>query len=222
MQLPQCRARFDAQFVEQRAPCLLVGRECVCLTAATVKSDHQLPAQSLAQRILSDQRLELAHQVAVAAERQIGVDAQLERDGTAFFQPGDLAPRERLVRDVRQRRSAPQRESLAQPSGRIGGAPVLQCRGRIADELLEAVEVKLTALHAKLIGVASRLQPLPRTVAERTTQLADVVLQHLHGRRGRSLAPQRVDEPVGRYRRVAMQQQEDQDAALAARPSRTG
>ena len=59
--------------------------------------------------MLSDQRLELAHQIGVAAERQIGVEAQFERDGVAFFQPGDLALRECLIGHLGERRIAPQR-----------------------------------------------------------------------------------------------------------------
>ena len=68
---------------------------------------------------------------------------------------------------------------------------------------------------------SSRPRP-PRAVVERATQLADVVLQHLRGRRRRPLAPQRVDQPITRNRLVAVQQQQDEHGALLALPEPDG
>jgi hypothetical protein len=70
--------------------------------------------------------------------------------------------------------------------------------------------------------MAPRLKPPPPAVVERATQLADVVLKHLPGRRRRRLAPQGVDQPIARQRLVAMQQQQDEHGALPPLPEPHG
>jgi hypothetical protein len=55
----------------------LVGLERLRLPARAIERQHQLPAQPLAQRLLGDQRLQLADQLAVAAAGQIGLDPVL-------------------------------------------------------------------------------------------------------------------------------------------------
>ena len=69
--------------------------------------------------VLGDQRLELADQVGVAAEREVGLDPFLDRRQAQVLEPSDLCLRERLERELGQRRAAPERERLVQ---RVGGA----------------------------------------------------------------------------------------------------
>jgi hypothetical protein len=64
--------------------------------------------------MLCNEFFELWHDVAVPAEREIRVDSFLERSEARFLQPGDLGFCPGLVREVRQRRSAPQRERGAE------------------------------------------------------------------------------------------------------------
>jgi hypothetical protein len=52
------------------------------LPAAAVEREHQLAAETLAKQVLRDQRLEFGHQRGMAAERQVGVDAILDRGDT--------------------------------------------------------------------------------------------------------------------------------------------
>ena len=56
--------------------------ERVSLPAAAIEREHRLAAQTLAKRVLRDKRLELRHQLVMAAERQFGVDAILDRRKT--------------------------------------------------------------------------------------------------------------------------------------------
>ena len=170
--------------------------------------------------MLGDQPLELGHDVGVAAERQVGVDALLQRRGVPLLEPGDLGLRERLVGNVGQRRPAPQRERLAQPRGGVGGSLARERLATLVREPLETIHVELAVLHLEHVAAAPRLKSLPVAVVERATQLADVVLQHLRGRRRRRLAPQRVDQPIARDRLVAMQQQQGENGALPALPER--
>ena len=97
--------------------------------------------------MLGDEPLELGHDVGVAAERQVGVDALLQRRGVALLEPGDLGLRERLVRDVGQSRPAPQRERLAQPRGGVGGSLARERLAALVHEPLETLHVELAVLH---------------------------------------------------------------------------
>jgi hypothetical protein len=157
--------------------------------------------------VLGRDRLQLADQVGVAAARQVGVDALLERGEPQLVQPCDLGLRERLVGEVGERRAAPQRERLAQLLGRAGGLRP----ARLAAQPLEQREVQLVALHVEHVAGRARGQPLG---AELAPQAHDVALDALgHGGR-RRLSPQVGDQPVGRDDLVGAQQQDRQQGAL--------
>ena len=83
-----------------------------------------------------------------------------------LLQASDLALRERLVGEIRQRPSAPQGQRLPQPprcrchvTSLPGGAPV-------GSESLETLKVKLAAQQRDRIAAAARLQDIS---AERST-----------------------------------------------------
>ena len=61
-----------------------------------------------------DKRFQLADQLRVAAQRELGLDALLDGGQVKLLKPGDLALRKRLVRELGERRAAPQPERLAQ------------------------------------------------------------------------------------------------------------
>ncbi len=157
---------------------------------------------------------ELAEQVGVAAERQVRVDPSLEGNRALLLEPCDLRLCEVLVRDVGERRAAPEREPLAQARSGLGRAVVLERRRALADELLEALDVELAGLDAQRVRAPVRLKPPSLAVAQPAPQLRDMVLQNLGGRGGRRSTPQRVDQSLAGDRLVAMQQKEHQDAAL--------
>ena len=172
--------------------------------------------------MLGDQPLEFGHDVGVAAEGQVGVDALFQRAGMALLEPDDLGPREGLVGDVGQSRPAPECERLAQPGGGVGGPLARERLAALVHEPLETLDVQLAVLHLKHVAVVARLEPLPLAVVERATQLADVVLENLRSRGRRRLAPKGIDQPVARDRLVAMQQQQDENGALPALSDRKG
>jgi hypothetical protein len=62
-----------------------VARPAVCLqrfglTSTAVEGEHELLPEALAQRVASDQRLELGDQRDMAAELEIGIDPLLDGD----------------------------------------------------------------------------------------------------------------------------------------------
>ncbi len=139
----QCLSRLDPELLDERLSSVLVDVKRLCLTAATVEGEHQLAAQTLLQWVLSDERLELADEVEVPAERQVDVDPLDQRVQAKLFEPPDLMLGERLVRELGERRAAPHRERFAQQqrctfrvAGRMRCAPVREA-------MTEPVDVEL-------------------------------------------------------------------------------
>ena len=79
LQLLERRTGVDPELLDERPASVLEHLERVGLPAAAVEREHQLSAQTLAKRVLCDERLELRHEVPVAAECQVSVEAVLDR-----------------------------------------------------------------------------------------------------------------------------------------------
>src|SRR5262249_25767656 len=103
--------------------------------ARPVQREHELSVQALTERVLERERFELADELRVAPERQIGIDALLEHRQPELLEARDLDLRERLVGEVGERRASPERQRLVQ------AVRIAAC-----DELLESLEVELTRL----------------------------------------------------------------------------
>ncbi len=209
LELAQRWARLDPQLVDQRAPRALVRGQRFGLPTAAIQRQHQLPAQPLAQRVLRDQPLELGDEVAVASEREVGLDPLLERREAKLLEPPDSRLRKRLVGEVGERGPAPQpqrRAQLPRSDSRLRGI-------RLADKALEAKQVKLLALQRD--EVARRTRNKQRTrVAQRLSQLRDQNLQRSAPRRGRPLTPQVVEQPISRDNLARVKQQDRQQRPL--------
>src|SRR5439155_1584604 len=96
----------------QELPRLTVDLERVRLPACAIEREHQLAAQALPKRVLRDERLQLADELLVAAKREIGVDTVGERRQVNLLESPDLRLRKGLVGEIRERRSAPEREGF--------------------------------------------------------------------------------------------------------------
>src|SRR6185437_16779427 len=116
------------------------------------------------------ERLEVADELGVPAERELGLRPLLDERQPQLVQPRDLALRERLVRELGERLAAPERERLAvEPCAPRGIA-----RTRLVDEPARTREVELAGLEPH--GVARRAR-LDRLRAEHLPELRDEVLQ---------------------------------------------
>ena len=62
----------------------------------------------------TDQRLELADQLLVTTEREIDIDALLDRRHASLFEARNLRLSERVEGEVRERGAPPERQSLEQ------------------------------------------------------------------------------------------------------------
>ena len=122
LQPPQLAARLDADLLDQHCARLAVGLEGLRLAPAAVQREHAPGVQLLAQRVLVDQRVELADHLAVPAGARSASIASSARAQPQLLESPDLGARERLVGHVGQCLAAPQRERLPGARRRRAGA----------------------------------------------------------------------------------------------------
>ena len=188
LELLQRRPRLEAELLDQRPAPALKRVQRVGLPAAAIQRQHQLAAQPLSEHVLGDQRLELRHQLEMAAGRQIGIDPILQRREPQLLQPGDLALRERLAPQIGQRLPPPQRQRITQPGRAIPGIPA---RTRPLDQQLKPRHIDLIRRRAQQIPRRPRPDPLsPQQLAQRRHMPVQRVLRATR----RILTPQRLDQ----------------------------
>ena len=131
MHAAQERARLEAQLLDEQLAALAVDLERLRLPAGAVEREHELCPQPLAQRMRADERLELADELRVLADRELRLRALLHQREVELLEPRDLLPRERLVAELGQRLAPPQRERVVEQRRRAGPArsPARRRRG---------------------------------------------------------------------------------------------
>ena len=159
-----------------------------------------MPAQSLPQRMVPHECLELTDEVAAAAGGQIGLDPVLEARQPRLLQTGNLRLREAVMAEIGERRPSPQRERLDQP-------PVLP-------EPLEALEIELVCVDTQQIPGRFRLETL---LSDHLAKLGDVDLNCLVRGLGRIVLPQRLDQTIARDKPVRVEEERGQECALLLR-----
>ena len=207
MQLLQRRARVDAEPVEECDARILIGLQGLRLPAGAVKRDHQLAAESFAERILAGERLELCDNVVVAAELELRIEAVLDGGEPQFLQTSDLALSERRVGKFCKRRASPERRRRLQPLD-----PLLRRRNTcIGNCTLENGCVHGFGGDAQAVPRGPRGQDFgPEGLAE----LRDEILERRRGRPRRVLAPDIVDEAIGRNHLVRTDDQRREESPL--------
>ncbi len=128
-----------------------VHLERLRLPPRPVEGEHQLSAKVLPQRVLANERLELGHELRVAPQCEVSVDALLESGQPLLAEPGASGVCERHV-ELRQGSPAPKPERLLEQDGRL----LRRRTARLGHQPLEASEVELAVAHAD--QVARRLR----------------------------------------------------------------
>jgi hypothetical protein len=113
-ELLECLLRIEPKLVHQPRSSLLVHREGVGLTPSAVEHDHQQRRRPLTERLVPDECLELADDLGMAPERQIDLEALLERHEPQLLEAADLVAGRRLVLKIRERRPPRERQPLLQ------------------------------------------------------------------------------------------------------------
>jgi hypothetical protein len=163
--------------------------------------------------MVGDQALELADEVRMASEREVGLDPLFEGTQAQLLQPRDLRLGKRLVGEVVQRRSSPQPERVAEDPGGLCCLSGRQGLSALLEQRLEAARVDRLRLDAEQVA---RRAGHDQAVSERAANLRDGVLEHLRGRRRRLLSPEAVHEPVARDDLVRVQDQQREQGPLPA------
>ena len=177
------------------------------LPARTVQREHQLAQEALPQRVLGDEPFELADDVAVATELEVGVDALGESDETELVQPPDLRLREVLERELRERRSPPQLECAYEMLASL----LRREPARVRERALEAVRIDLLGRDPQDVAGGTCLEYVR---PQRLPELTDAVLKRCHGRLRRILAPEEVDEPIRRDDTARRERENGEQRAL--------
>jgi Protein kinase domain len=208
LELVEGGARLDAQLLHQQTPRLPVDLERLRLPSGAVQREHELRPRPLAERMLADEGLELRDELGGAPECEVSVDASLERDEPQLLETKDLRLRERLVRDVGERRAAPESECLTENSfGGFGRRPL-----SLLDQVLEAEQVELEGPDSDHVAGLAGDDRVTR--GEQLAEPGHVVLQRVASRFGSSFPPQLFDQPVGRDDLVRAGEQQGQQRPL--------
>jgi hypothetical protein len=163
--------------------------------------------------VLGHERLELAYQLGVAAQSEVGLDPVQQRRQPQLVQPLRFAGGKSLQTQIGECRAPPEREAVPQQHGR----PLRPRTTRPRHKLLELMEVELPVLRPHQIA-----RPLGHDSisAELLAQRRNVTLHQLGRPARRPLAPQLVDQPLARHSLVRVQEQHPQQAALLRRAER--
>ena len=168
-----------------------------------------------------DERFELADLLRVVTKVELGLDALLDGGEAQLLEMCDLGMRERLVGEIRERRAAPEPQRLSQELHRALRRAVGERPRALLEQPLETCPVELVGCDPDLIAAPARHDHAVGaggiTTVERLAKPRDVHLQALGSAGGRVLAPQLVDQSVGRNDLVGVQQQDRQHRALLAR-----
>ena len=133
-----------------------------------------------------DQELDLRGDLGVQPESQVRIDPVLDGGETLLLEPADLVLRERLARELDERRTSPTRQSLAQPR-----RPLPRLRApSLRDELLETVEIETARLHMHDVAAGLALEDLS---AEQPTDCVNLVLQGRPRGARRVVTPEQLD-----------------------------
>jgi len=145
----------------------------------------------------------------VAPETKLRLEAVLVGGEAELLEARDLALGERVVTQVGQSGPAPQGERLAKQVGGLAERAAAQGGIALLRELFEALGVELPGVDAQPVG-----GPLPgQAVGNDLAQLRDVDLERVGGRGGRLLAPEVLDQELGRNRLVPVQEEQRQQRA---------
>ena len=191
----QALARLQPDLLGERQSTLLVDLQRLGLAVGAIEREHELAAEPLAKRMAGHERLELADELAVAAEGEIGLDPLFERRELKLFEACDLGLCERFVGEVDKRGTAPEGECPPQLLRRLLVLSLATRATRLLQHVAHAVRVELVALDLEDVAApagpehsGSVRRGVPVAV-ERPPQPRDVSLEGLDGcRRGR-LAP---------------------------------
>src|SRR6266568_4836475 len=117
-ELPDLRARVDAELAGKTLTQLPTGSERIGLSSRAVQRGHPVRPQPFPERVLTGESIKLTDELAVPTDREVGGDPLFQSREARFFQAGRFCAPERLIGDVGEWRPSPQRKRFAVQSCR--------------------------------------------------------------------------------------------------------
>jgi hypothetical protein len=182
------------------------------LPAGAIEREHQPAVRALAERVLVKEPPQLDHGRLVLAQLEFRVHQGLDRRHPQLLEPLRGREGERLVRDVGERRAAPEPERLPEQPCR----PPRLGRRRLRGQSLEAGEVEPVGRERQHVAGRPRLDRRRR--AERPPQLRHLPLHLRHRCHRRPSRVELVGEPLDRHDAIGVQQQ-DRERRPLPRPA---
>ena len=217
LELLQRSTRLEAQLVAESLASVPKRLQCIGLAPRSVEREHELASQPLLIRVRVDQRLQLGDELMRAAECELCVDAVHDGVQAQLLEPPDLRLREVELREVGQRRSAPERKRVPELFCGARRVAAVESLVRSEPQPLEAAQVELVGFDVE--PVARRLgdERIPVravAVAEGAPQPRDRLLERVRGSARCLLAEEVVDQPVARDDLARVEQEDREQSAL--------
>jgi hypothetical protein len=174
--------------------------------------------QALVERVLNDERLELAHDPSMSGEVELEVDPLNDNHEAKLVETPRFDLCERLECKLGEGCSPPERESPAIFLQSVGGTliPLSPC---CLNQKIELVKIELSRRYVQLVARRACHENL---APEELSQLRDVDGHDLARTRGRLARPELVDETIGRDNRVCVQEQEGEQRTVLRSLDRQG
>ena len=187
---PADGAGLDPELLAERPPSAPVRLERLCLTTASVESEHQLGAQALAVGMRGNEGLELGDERVLAAEGEVRFDPRLERCQSELLQTGDLGLREGLEGEVCKCRSPPECEGIPKRQRRAFRLTARELPPTLLQQGLEAVCIESVRRDAQHVARGVSEQELfARSVGQQSAQPREIDAQDRVDRLWRSIRP---------------------------------
>ena len=208
----QRRGRVHAELVGQRPAAALVRGERVGLASRRVERHHLPGGQRLAQGVARHQLAEPVDVLAAAVQPQVRVGERLGGGHPQLVEPVGLGVDDRDVRDVGDARvralPLPPRQRRLQEDGGVGVGAAGEGAAAVVHLGDERVGVHRDQLPVDDVAAAALRD---RVAAQ---HLAQPRHERVHGVRARPAAPHVLDEPLGRDRHAARDEDPGQHRAL--------
>ncbi len=150
----------------------------------------------------------------MTSERELELEAVLAARQAQLLEAGRLVARERLLGEIGERGSAPEAERPVEQRARQTRIAVCEREPRVGHELLEARGIQLARLDDERVA---RRPPDQPARGQQAAQLREVEPQDARCGRRRRVAPDGVDQRVGRDALPGAQQERRKQRALSPR-----
>jgi hypothetical protein len=218
LEVGQRPARLDAELVGQQPPHPPAGGERIGLPAGPVQGGGVGGPQAFAQRMLAHQPFQLGDEVAAGPEVDPGRRPVLEQAEPDLLEAGPVGMEPLAVAGVGQDFAPEQGQRLGGGLQRRVGVTVAAGRGRVRGQRGHPEGVDPAGIEGQ--GVAAMPAGDHGRVGQGPAQLGRLGLEGVAARGRGGLAPQVLDQPLGRDDLPGVQGQADQQLGGLARRHR--